>query len=231
MTKSYSFETKEDINSFAFARVEGVDASTRDLSQVCGRITQKKADRVVAFLEKAAEGEIPILFARHNKNLGHRRELGGRQGRYPKKAAAAVLKVVKSAIANARVKGFGENDLIVVHAAANTKMIYGRLSAKGRKMKQNFSTARIEIVLKGTPGALKKVDIKKPDPKQEVKTEAKPHVHDTKLEASDTKEKHEHSEIKHDTRSEVKHDAKSEAKQTAKVKHSESNIKQNKQLR
>ncbi len=216
MVKSYSFETKEDMNSFAFARVEGVDASTRDLSQVCGRITQKKAEKVVAFLEKAAEGEIPILFAQHNKNLGHRRELGGRQGRYPKKAAAAVLKVVKSAIANARVKGFGENDLMVVHAAANTKMIYGRLSAKGRKMKQNFSTARIEIVLKGTPGTLKKVEVKKPEPKQEVKT--------------DTKETHDHKSEKHDHSSEIKHDKKTEAKQTAKVKHMESNIKQNKQL-
>lgn len=215
MVKGYSFENTED-DSLAFARVEGIDASPRDLSQVCGRITQKKTSKVLVLLEKVVDGEAPILYTAHNKNMGHRRELGGRKGAYPKKAAAAVLKVLKSAIANARVKGFGEDDLTVVHASATKKMIYGRMSAKGRKMRQNFITSRIEIILKGIPDINKKVEIKKPekagqkDSKTEPKKEAKQESNTTAKHEADHNAEH---KSKHDVNYESKHDAKSGARE------------------
>lgn len=80
--KGYS-NPPEKLDDCAAARIEGVNASYKDLSEVCGRIRNKKTDWALEFLEKASDGDIPVLFKRHNRNLGHRRELGGRKGRFP----------------------------------------------------------------------------------------------------------------------------------------------------
>ena len=97
--KGYSCEIPERC---ARARLEDVNASYKDLSEVCGVVRNKKTDWAIEFLDKASRGEVPVLFRRHNTKFGHRRELGGRKGRYPQKAAGLVLKAIKSAIANGK---------------------------------------------------------------------------------------------------------------------------------
>ncbi len=155
---------------FARSRVEGVDASVKDLVEVCGNIRRKPVGAALRILEEAADGSMPILYRSNNKRLGHRRELGGRKGRYPKKSAKIVLKALKSAIANAQAKGLSE-ELIVMHAAANKKMEHGRLSSKGRRNYSGLITARVEIVLKEKEGAKRP---EKPRQKAEPKPEQKP---------------------------------------------------------
>jgi ribosomal protein L22 len=157
---------------FARSRVEGVDASVKDLVEVCGNIRYKPVGQALALLEAAAEGLVPILYRGNNRHLGHRRELGGRKGRYPKKSVKIVLKALKSALANAQSKGLSE-ELIVMHAAANKKVEHGRLSPKGRRNYSGLITARIEIVLKEKEGAKrpqkKQAKAEKPDEKKEAK--------------------------------------------------------------
>ena len=130
----------------AYARLEGVNASYKDLSEVCGVIRRKSAEWAVSFLQKAAKGEVPVRYRRHNKKLAHRRELGGKKGRYPQKAAKIVLKVLKSALANGINKGLGEK-YVVRSAVANKKHIYPRVAPKGRWARSYLETARVEIVL------------------------------------------------------------------------------------
>ncbi|MFH0738006.1 MAG: 50S ribosomal protein L22 [Candidatus Micrarchaeota archaeon] len=164
--KGYSSNIPENC---ALARVEGVNASYKDLSEVCGRIRGKKTDWAVSFLERAAEGEIPVLYKRHNKKLGHRRELGGQKGRYPKKAAGIVLKALQSAMANGKVKGLGDG--FTIHAAnANKKDVFPRMAPKGRTARSFLVTCRIEIILQGK-AVPKGVSVT--PPKKEEKTEAK----------------------------------------------------------
>jgi large subunit ribosomal protein L22 len=146
----------------AYARAEGVDSSYKDLSEICGRIKGKNIERAFTFLEKVTAMEIPVLYSRHNKKLGHRKELSGRKGRYPQKAAKIVLKTLKSAVANGKVKGLG-NDYIVLHISANKKAVYPRLAAKGRRNRQYYETATVEIVLKSTGIAPKGVEVKAPE--------------------------------------------------------------------
>ncbi len=141
--KGYTHQPGENC---ACARLEGINASYKDLAEVCGVIRKKTTDWAVDFLEKAAKGEVPVRYRRHNKKLGHRRELGGKKGRYPKKAAAIVLKVLKSAIANGRNKGLGE-EYIIFSAVANKKHTYPRIAPKGRWARSYLETARVEIVL------------------------------------------------------------------------------------
>jgi large subunit ribosomal protein L22 len=142
----YSFKP-DDEKKVAKARLEGVDASFKDLAQVCGTIRTKPIGKAVALLLKARTGEMPILYKKHNKHLGHRHELGGQKGRYPVKSVAIVLKVLNSAIANARAKNLAEDRLVVVHACANRKMVFGRLQPKGLRKRHDYETSRVEIIL------------------------------------------------------------------------------------
>jgi large subunit ribosomal protein L22 len=166
--KGYSSEIPENC---ARARIEGVNASYKDLSEVCGRIRNRKTDWALQFLEKASEGEIPVLFRRHNRNLGHRRELGGRKGRYPEKAARIVLKALQSAISNGKVLGLGDTYMILA-ASANKKQVYPRMAPKGRQARSFLETSRVEIVLKGSE-VPKGVTVTPPKKKEEKKPGAK----------------------------------------------------------
>ncbi|MEM3030701.1 MAG: 50S ribosomal protein L22 [Candidatus Micrarchaeia archaeon] len=149
------------------AKAMGIDinASYKDLSQVCAAIKGKTADAARSLLEKASAGEVPILFKRFNKKLGHRRELGGRKGRWPRKAASEVLKVLENAAANASFKGLGE-PLLVAHACANKMGVLPRLQSKGRRIRSDLETAKVEVILVEAPGA-------KPVARKEEKKEKK----------------------------------------------------------
>ena len=128
------------------AQLYDIDASFKDLAAVCDNIRGMDTDKAVEFLEKAAKKEVPIYYKRWNKKLGHRRELGGKKGRYPVKAVKIVLSVLKNAIANASQKGLWNT--YVAHASANKQSIYPRLQPKGRRIRSDYETSRVEIVLR-----------------------------------------------------------------------------------
>jgi len=191
----YSHQIPEDKKDmYAMSRAEDVEASYKDLAEVCGRIRNKNAAWAISFLGLAADGAIPVLFKRNNKNLGHRRELGGRKGRYPMKAAKAVLKALNSAIANSVIKGLSE-DLVVIHACANMKHSYPRLQAKGRRFRQAYQTARIEIIVKEkveTPVERRKERAEKAKKVQKPKEVPASGTTGTALPASGEKHEHPH---------------------------------------
>ncbi|MCK4319517.1 50S ribosomal protein L22 [Candidatus Micrarchaeota archaeon] len=153
---SYKIDNPKEL---AFARVEGVDASFKDLAEVCTNIRRKPLEAALDLLEKASKGKVAIRYRRHNKKLGHRRELGGKKGRYPKKAAGIVLKLLKSAESNAMQKGLMA-DLYVIHACANKKHAHIRYAPKGRRNIQQYVTSRVEIILKERESKEKKPEEK-----------------------------------------------------------------------
>lgn len=169
--KGYSIEFSPD--ECAFARLEGANASYKDLTEVCGRIRGKHADWAIEFLQKVAEGKTPVLYKKFSKKIGHRRELGGKKGRYPKKAAKIVLKVLKSAIANGASRGLGEKYKII-GASANKKTEYPRVAPRGGWMYSNYELARVEIVLKPLE-QLKKIEVTPPEKNE------KPEKNDAKV--------------------------------------------------
>jgi len=168
MAYSYQFN-KDEIGKLAFARRESINASFKDLANVCANIRYRDANKAVEFLEQAAKGKRAIRYFDHNKKRGHLREVGSKKGGYPKKAAKIVLEVLKNAIANAQFKGLGECK--IVHAVANKQEIYRRLSPKGRRIRHDLETAFVEIVLreKIIPDAKKEQKDKKDKTKQEQK--------------------------------------------------------------
>ncbi len=131
----------------AKARVEDVDASFKELVEVCRNIKGMNVDEALNFLDEVIAGKRAVRFYSHNKKMAHRRELGGKKGRYPKKAARIVKQVLFNALSNARQKNMAEDKLFVVHAAANKKRTYARLQPKGRRIRHDYETARVEIIL------------------------------------------------------------------------------------
>ena len=164
----------------------GLNASFKDLCSVCDSIRHRRATDAMSILEITSKGDRPILYRRHNKYMGSRHELGGNKGRYPKKCAAIVRKVVVNAIANARNAGEDPESMYVVHASANKTIIVPRSPPKGvRSMsggygygsarRSNIELAKVEIGLayRGTKGLGKRTArvieaIAKSEPKQEA---------------------------------------------------------------
>ncbi|MFH0818026.1 MAG: 50S ribosomal protein L22 [Candidatus Micrarchaeota archaeon] len=145
---------KKTSAKFAKAQAHDIDASFKDLGAVCDAIRRKSTDQALAVLEAVSEGTTPVLYKKHNKHLGHRRELGGKKGRYPKKSAKIVLTLLKNVIANAAYKGMGD-DLIVKHACANKHLILPRMAPRGTSRRSNYETAKIEIVVEESPESKK----------------------------------------------------------------------------
>ncbi|VVB98478.1 50S ribosomal protein L22 [uncultured archaeon] len=207
----YSY--KFDDNVVGKARLEDVDASFKDLAEVCSNIRGKDTAKAIVLLEKAATGEMPIRYTSYITKLAHRKELGGKPGRYPKKSAKLVLGTLRSAIASAKAKGLSE-DLVVVHAAANKKDVFPRLSPKGGKRTRSYyETARIEIVVR------EKNPTKKVEKKAEKKAEAKVPAPSVPKAAAPAKpaeahshEGHDHSHEGHDHAHPHVHETKVEAK-------------------
>ncbi|MCL4379471.1 MAG: hypothetical protein M1160_02385 [Candidatus Marsarchaeota archaeon] len=124
----YSFNRKRD--GLVFASMKDINASFKDLCAVCDAIRYKSAHGALSTLDSVASG-MPILYRRHNAHMGARHEIGGRTGRYPKKCAAIVRKVLVNAMANAENKGDDPHSMYIVHATANKTMILQRTAPKG----------------------------------------------------------------------------------------------------
>ena len=147
---------------FARAQQHGIDASFKDLGAVCSNINGLPAEKAESLLVKVSKGEFPIWFKKHSKKMGHRGEIGGKKGRYPKKCAKIVLGVLRNAVANANSKGL-LGELKVVNAAANKQDTYPRVAPRGRWRRSNYVSARVEIVLKEIAEAKPEVKAKKKD--------------------------------------------------------------------
>ncbi len=169
---AYAYEEKVGKRT-ARARITGVNASYKDLCEVCGNVRGRPTEDAIEFLELAAKKKKAIRFFRHNAGKGHRRELGGKSGGFPVKSVKIVLEVVKGAAANALRLGMGNTK--IAHIIANKQDILPRMSPKGRRIVHNYETAFVEAVLeeaqedsgakKGKKGVQENV-AKKPDVKK-----------------------------------------------------------------
>lgn len=175
----YKYGYQKSEGEVAKARLYNVDASYKDLCAICDNIRGMDSVVALGYLEKVIKKEIPVEYRKWNKKLGHRRELGGKKGRYPVKAAKYVLQVLKNAVANGHNKGL--SGMQIVHASANKQAIYPRLQSKGRQMRSDYITSHIEIVLK-------------PVEKEKIKEERKEEIVEKKKESKEEEKKKEKKE-------------------------------------
>jgi large subunit ribosomal protein L22 len=113
--------------------VQGLDpdrtaiASGRDLRispkasrEICRYIKGMRLDKAKEALQEVVELKRPIPYRRHKKKVAHRKGVEGFDaGRFPQKAAVAVLKLLDSVEANAEFKGLYTDRLKIIHIAAH----------------------------------------------------------------------------------------------------------------
>ncbi len=182
MSGTYAYQEKKEKKRTARARLTGINASYKDLCEVCRSVRNKDTDYALEFLDLAGQKKKAIYYARHNTGKGHRSELGGKTGGFPVKSVKIVLGVLQSAFANANKLNLGGTK--VAHIIANKMDVYPRMSPKGRRIAHNYETAFVEIVLEESQG---KVDAKK-DGKKKI-AETKPAEQKKAIEAKPAEKK------------------------------------------
>lgn len=207
---NYSVKYQEE--GYSYAQEYSLNVSYKSLTQVCKNIKGLPVAKALDFLNKAEKMETAVLFSTYNKKMGHRKELGGKKGRYPVKAVGMVKKVLLNAINNARVLQIDEDSLVVAHIAANKQHVYSRLAPKGKRMKANYVTAKLEIALKGEVKKIAEVSL--PEKKKKKKVEMETEVPKTEVEVEQEQSVEEVAEVE----PEIKEEKQVKKKKTSKKK-------------
>jgi large subunit ribosomal protein L22 len=159
----YKYSIKaQDEKKVSRAQAYDLDVSYKDLCNVCFAITNKSIPVARKILNEAIEMKMPIIFQQFNTGVGHRSQLGGRKGRFPKKECKVALATLNNAVANATRKGLDESLLVVQNANANKQNVlprYRRTFVGGaalgygkQAIRSDYVTARMEITLTERPG-------------------------------------------------------------------------------
>lgn len=177
------------------AQAHDLDASYKDLTQICRAIKGLSVSKAYAKLDAAIKGEHAILYTKFNKGSGHRSELGGKKGRYPKKECKMVYATLKNAAANAVHQGLDETSLTITHAAAYKQNTFRRyrtfwvgsttLGYGKHAMWADYVTAWMEIFVSGKAAEKKEKPEAKGAPKE--KTEKSKEAAKEKTVASESK--------------------------------------------
>ncbi len=124
--------------------------SPKATREICRSLKGMRVKNAQAFLEDVIVLKRAVPFKRYRRNVAHRHGLvGADAGRYPQKAAKAVLIVLKNAVANAEYKGLEAESLRIYHASSiRGRTIRGWMPrAMGRATPKNTETVSVEMIL------------------------------------------------------------------------------------
>ena len=124
--------------------------SPKHAREICRTLRGMRAEKAHAYLEDVIALKRSVPFKRYSRNVAHRHDLvGWDAGRYPEKAAKAVLVVLKNALANAEYKGLESEKLRIYHAGTKKgRTIQGWMPrAMGRATPKNTETVSVEMIL------------------------------------------------------------------------------------
>jgi large subunit ribosomal protein L22 len=146
----YPFPTPGEDERVALATVREMRISPKYAAEICREIRKKPLKKAKAFLEGVIAQEIPLPLKRYKKGVAHRRGLKGTPaGRYPKKTAAHILRLLESAEANAEYKGLDTEKLYIRVIASHRGRIRRRVipRAFGRASPFNTPTTSVQVLL------------------------------------------------------------------------------------
>ncbi|KXB02085.1 50S ribosomal protein L22 [candidate division MSBL1 archaeon SCGC-AAA261F19] len=123
--------------------------SPKDSAEVCRAIKDMNLGKAKEFLELVINKEKPVPYRKHGKKLAHKKGSGYGSGRYPVKAARAILDVLDNAEANASYKGMDSERLKITHASAKKGIVIPGFKPRafGRATASNRQTTNVEIIL------------------------------------------------------------------------------------
>ena len=157
-------------NRLATARATNVDMHVKHCFEVCRAVKNKTAGEAVAYLNEVLRidsdradvrrkaAAVPFRLGSGNKRkrrsgpsmVGHRKG-GIGPGRYPVKASRAIIKLIESAMDNARQhhEDIDAEDMVITHLAAHRGQVKKgmRPRARGRATPNNHYQVNLEIFL------------------------------------------------------------------------------------
>jgi len=146
----WHFSVQLDPSRTAIAAGRDLRISFKHAVEICSCIRGLRLNEAKRFLEEVIAMKRPVPFRRYHGKVAHRRGLRGwPAGRYPVKAAKAILDVLKNAEANAEYKGLDLERLWVIHASAHkgTKIRKYIPRAFGRATPYFQELVHVEIAL------------------------------------------------------------------------------------
>ena len=143
--KGYTAEADPDTTAKAIGKEMPI--SPKFTREICGLVRGMKVNTAIKTLEGVIALETPVPLKRYNKRVSHKQGVG--PGRYPKKAAAAVLGVIKSAVANAEYKGLNTDEMVIrTITASRGRVTPGHMArAHGRATEWNQDTVNLEVII------------------------------------------------------------------------------------
>jgi large subunit ribosomal protein L22 len=157
----YKYSQKADVAKTGRAQGYDLDVSYKDLCNVCAALRHRNVAKARKILNDAIELKVPIIFKKFNTGVGHRSQIGGRKGRFPKKECKAALLILNNAVANATKKGLDESLLCVQTACAYKQNVLPRYRRKwvggaalgyGKQaIRSDYVTARMELTVQERP--------------------------------------------------------------------------------
>ncbi len=151
----YCMENVIDPETTARAMAYELHISPKHAHEVCRAIKGKKVGATEAYLEDVLGMKVAVPFKRYKRKVGHRKGLNKwHAGRYPVRATAAILKLLRDAKGSAEYKGLDLDLMRVWHVATKKgRTIHGIMPrAFGRATPKNTETVTVEIVLKEMGG-------------------------------------------------------------------------------
>jgi len=141
----YTVQTDPDVTAKAIGKE--LPISPRHSREICKMIRGMDVEEAKGVLGEVIELKKAVPMRRFKKRVSHKAGVG--PGRYPQKAAKAILKVVENAAANAEYKGLEPDSMVLATVSSSLgRTIPGhRPRAYGRATQWNQQTVNVEIVL------------------------------------------------------------------------------------
>ena len=141
----YTAKTNPDTTSRAIGKE--LPISPKHSREICGMIRGMEVDGAIDALNAIIELRRAVPFKRYTKYISHKKGTG--PGRYPQKAARAILVVIEGAMSNAEYKGLDPDSMKVKVIAAHLGRTQEgwRPRAYGRATPFDQQTVNIEVIL------------------------------------------------------------------------------------
>lgn len=133
---------KYDKENMAKVVGRSLPISTKFCVEICNFIRNKNTSEAKEILRKVIDRKKAIPFKIFNKDLSHKRKIG--PGRYPKKAAGEIIKLLESVEANAQFKGLNTSNLYIAHINAH---LASRPWRYGRQRRRKAKRTYVEIIV------------------------------------------------------------------------------------
>ena len=165
--------TKTGSGHLAAAKALNLPVSTKHCIEICDSLRYKDVSYAKQYLKEVVGLKRPVPFKKFVMNTGHKK--GMSSGRYPKKAASEILKLLNSVEANAHFKGLNTGSLKITKLVANRAPI----PMGGGRHRTGTKRTHVEVEVKERGAAGKKKVVESAAEKKEHKETVAEHKHET----------------------------------------------------